>query len=104
MARDLGFNVLLCDPPRAAAEGPEKFCSLEYLLENSNVVTMHVPLDETTRGMADETFFALMRPGSIFINAARGEVINEQALIAAECEISEEFYDNFKKTYTGVNV
>ena len=83
MARYLGFNVLLCDPPRAAAEGPEKFCSLEYLLENSDIVTMHVPLDETTRGMADETFFALMKPGAIFINAARGEVIDEQALIAA---------------------
>ena len=83
MARYLGLNVLLCDPPRAAAEGPEKFCSLEYLLENSNAVTMHVPLDETTRGMADETFFALMRPGAIFINAARGEVIDEQALISA---------------------
>ncbi len=83
MARYLGFNVLLCDPPRAAVEGPEKFCSLEYLLENSDIVTMHVPLDETTRGMADATFFALMKPGAIFINAARGEVIDEQALIAA---------------------
>lgn len=83
LARYLGFNVLRCDPPRAAAEGEEGFCSLEYLLENSQIVTMHVPLDETTRGMADETFFALMRPGAIFINAARGEVINEDALIAA---------------------
>ena len=83
MARYLGLNVLLCDPPRAAAEGPEGFCSLEYLLENSDVVTMHVPLDETTVGMAGATFFALMKPGAIFINAARGEVINEEALIAA---------------------
>ena len=83
MARYLGFNVLRCDPPRAAAEGPEGFYSLEYLLEHSQVVTMHVPLDPTTRGMADETFFALMQPGSIFINASRGEVINEDALIAA---------------------
>lgn len=83
MARYLGFNVLRCDPPRAAVEGPDGFCSLEYLLENSQVVTMHVPLDSTTKGMADETFFALMQPGSIFINAARGEVINEAALIAA---------------------
>lgn len=83
LARYLGFEVLRCDPPRAAAEGEEGFCSLEYLLENSDIVTMHVPLDETTRGMADETFFALMKPGAIFINAARGEVINEEALIAA---------------------
>ena len=83
LARYLGFNVLRCDPPRAVAEGPEGFCSLEYLLEHSDVVTMHVPLDDNTRGMADETFFALMKPGAIFINAARGEVINEDALIAA---------------------
>lgn len=83
MARYLGFNVLRCDPPRAALEGPEGFCSLEYLLENSHIVTMHVPLDSTTKGMADETFFALMQPGSIFINASRGEVIDEAALIAA---------------------
>lgn len=83
MARYLGFNVLLCDPPRAAAEGGDGFCSLEFLLANSQVVTMHVPLDETTRGMADEDFFMLMPPGSIFINAARGEVLDDEALIQA---------------------
>lgn len=83
MAEYLGFNVLKCDPPRAAAEGPEGFCSLEYLLANSHVVTMHVPLDETTRGMADENFFTLMKPGSIFINASRGEVVKESALMEA---------------------
>ena len=81
MARYLGFNVLLCDPPRAVTEGAEAFCSLEYLLANSQIVTMHVPLDETTRGMADEDFFMLMPPGAIFINAARGEVLNEKALM-----------------------
>ena len=80
MARYLGFNVLRCDPPRAEAEGPEGFCSLDYLLENSQIVTMHVPLEESTRKMANETFFALMQPGSIFINASRGEVVDEDAL------------------------
>jgi len=79
MAEYLGFNVLRYDPPRAEAEGPEGFCSLEYLLENSQIVTMHVPLTETTRNMANEAFFALMQPGSIFINAARGEVVDEEA-------------------------
>ena len=83
MARYLGFNVLRCDPPRAAAEGEEGFCSLEYLLANSQIVTMHTPLDDTTRGMADEEFFMLMQPGAIFINASRGEVMNEDALKAA---------------------
>ena len=80
LARYLGFRVLECDPPRALAEGPEEFCSLEYLLANSDVVSLHVPLDEGTRGMADEDFFTLMHPGSIFINASRGEVVDETAL------------------------
>ena len=83
MAEYLGFNVLRCDPPRAATEGSEGFCPLEYLLENSQVVTMHVPLDENTRNMADEAFFALMQPGAIFINASRGEVVNDDALKVA---------------------
>ena len=81
MARYLGFKVLLCDPPRAAVEGPEGFCSLEYLLANSQIVTMHVPLDATTRNMADKGFFDLMPVGSIFINASRGEVVDEDALM-----------------------
>ena len=83
MARHLGFNVLLCDPPRAEAEGPEGFCSLEYLLANSQIVTLHVPLDDTTRRMAGEEFFMMMRPGAIFINASRGEVVDDDALINA---------------------
>ena len=83
MARTLGFKVLLNDPPRAAKEGPEGFVSLEELLEKATVVTLHVPLDEITRGMAGEDFFSRMQPGSIFINASRGEVVDEGALIHA---------------------
>ena len=83
MARTLGIKVLLNDPPRAQAEGPEGFVDLDELLENATVVTMHVPLNDSTRGMANEDFFAKMRPGSIFINAARGEVVDEAALLHA---------------------
>ena len=83
MAESLGFKVMRCDPPRAEKEGPEGFCTIEELLEHSQVVTLHVPLDETTREMANDTFFTLMLPGTIFINAARGEVVNEAALMAA---------------------
>lgn len=83
MAEYLGFNILRCDPPRAEKEGPEGFCSLEHLLENSQIVTLHVPLDNTTRGMANPAFFTLMQPGAIFINAARGEVVDEEALLEA---------------------
>lgn len=83
MAEYLGFNILRCDPPRAEKEGLEGFCSLEHLLENSQIVTLHVPLDNTTRGMANPAFFTLMQPGAIFINAARGEVVDEEALLEA---------------------
>ena len=80
MARNLGFQVLLCDPPRASREGPEGFVSLEELLEKSQVVTLHVPLDGTTRSMASEHFFSRMQDGAVFINASRGEVVDEHAL------------------------
>jgi erythronate-4-phosphate dehydrogenase len=80
MARYLGFNVLRCDPPRAAAEGEEGFCTLDELLANAHIVTMHVPLDETTRGMVSEDFFLKMQFGTIFINASRGEVLVDEAL------------------------
>ena len=82
-ARNLGFHVLRCDPPRAAEEGPEGFVPLEQLLEQSDIVTMHVPLDDTTRGMAGDAFFSKMRTGAIFINASRGEIVDEQALLRA---------------------
>ena len=83
MARHIGFNVLRCDPPRAREEGEEGFCSLEHLLLNSKVVTLHVPLNDSTRGMADENFFSLMRPGAFFINTSRGEVMSDSALMDA---------------------
>lgn len=76
----LGFKILKCDPPRAEAEGPFGFCDLDYLLQNSQIVTMHTPLNETTRGMADRHFFSMMRPGAFFINASRGEVVCDEAL------------------------
>ena len=82
-ARKLGFRVLLCDPPRALSEGPEGFVSLERLLEESSVVTLHVPLDATTFHMAGERFFSMMRPGALFINSSRGDVVVERALAQA---------------------
>lgn len=85
LARHLGFKVLLCDPPREAAEGNEdgKFCDLDYLLKNADIVTIHTPLNPTTRNMANAEFFGKMREGAIFINTARGEVMDETALKAA---------------------
>ena len=82
-AEKLGFQVLMCDPPRAEMEGPDKFCTLDFLLENAQVVTMHTPLEDSTRIMADEIFFQKIAPGTIFINTSRGEVVDEAALMRA---------------------
>ena len=83
MARHIGLRTLLCDPPRAAVEGPDAFCTLPTLLEQADVVTLHVPLSEQTRRMADDSFFWSMKPGAVFINTARGEVVDEDALMRA---------------------
>jgi len=83
MARHLGFKVLLCDPPRAEKEGSAEFVELDYLLRNSDIVTMHVPLLDSTRGMANADFFEKMKLGAIFINSSRGEVVVDEDLIAA---------------------
>ncbi|NLB55767.1 MAG: 4-phosphoerythronate dehydrogenase, partial [Lentisphaerae bacterium] len=65
----LGMNLLLNDPPRAESEGSDGFVSLEQLLAESDIVTMHVPLIKTgkhpTLQMVNEKFFELMKHGSI---------------------------------------
>lgn len=54
--------------------------SLEHLLSNSDVVTLHVPLDASTEGMLDAGRLALLKPTAILINAARGGLVDETAL------------------------
>ena len=88
VAKALGFRVLACDPPRAAAEFagcPEQspFVDLVTLLDGADVVTVHVPLDKTTRGLINADFLARMKPGAILINSSRGPVADGAALVAA---------------------
>lgn len=54
--------------------------SLEMLLARSDIVSVHVPLDETTRGMLDARRLAFMKPTAVLINAARGGLVDEAAL------------------------
>lgn len=87
LARFLGYRVLLCDPPRERAEyagrSDSPFVPLACLLSQSDVVAVHVPLDESTRGMIGTDFLSVMRPGAILINASRGEVADGKALVRA---------------------
>lgn len=89
----LGFDVLRNDPIKEREQTMafnngdlqlkdfKDYYSLEYLLEHSDIITVHVYLDETTRGMVDESFLKQMKEGGVFINSSRGEVVNEQALL-----------------------
>ena len=91
-----GMRVLRNDPPREAAEGPAGFTSLPELLAASDVVTLHIPLWPENRDFADEAFFAAMKSGASFINASRGEVVDEEALLAARPRLDKLVLDVWK--------
>jgi len=59
---------------------------LDTLLRASDIVTVHVPLDASTRNMIDARALALMKPTAFFINAARGGIVDERALMSALME------------------
>jgi erythronate-4-phosphate dehydrogenase len=84
-AKALGMNVLLNDPPRARSEGKEGFVSLRELLENADVVSLHVPLNrggqDNTFQMVDARFIDQLKQGAVLINTSRGGVVSEEELI-----------------------
>ena len=84
----LGMTVLLNDPPRARAEGDAlPFVALDEVLARADVITLHVPLTaagrDATAGLAGPSFFSKLKPGAIFINAARGGLLDTAALLGA---------------------
>lgn len=87
VGRALGMKVLLNDPPRERREGPEQFCSLDKILEQSDIITLHVPLircgEDATWHLFDEAMIDRLKPGQILINAARGPVVDDSALKSA---------------------
>lgn len=87
LASILGMKVLLNDPPRARVEGETGFCSLETVLAESDIITLHVPLnlqgEDATFHMADEAFFKRLGKKPMLINACRGEVMETKAAIEA---------------------
>lgn len=86
-ARALGLRVVMNDPPRAMTEPGGGFLPLEEILPRADIVTLHVPLEAggpfPTRGMVDCRFLSMVKPGCTFINASRGEVVDEDALLLA---------------------
>jgi len=75
MAERKGMHVLLNDPPKGIG------VSLDEIERNCDIITFHVPLDRTTYHLCDEVFLRQCKPGALIINAARGGVVDEQALL-----------------------
>ena len=86
-ARALGIRVLLNDPPRARATGNPAYLPLDQVLAESDIVTLHVPLEkgglDPTHHLANARFFARLKPGAIFVNAARGSIVDTPSLLEA---------------------
>ncbi len=80
-------NIIYYDEIRQSPEVEEllgaRFVPIETLLETSDVVSLHVPLNDSTHGMIDARVLGRMKPKAILINTCRGPVVQEDALIDA---------------------
>lgn len=87
LARAVGMEVLAYDPyvpaDDPAWQGVRRLESLEELLAAADAVSLHVPLNQDTRHLIDARALGIMKPGALLINAARGGVVDEDALVAA---------------------
>lgn len=86
LAQAMGMKVVAIDPlypAQGPVPGVTMLGRLEDLLRQSNVVSLHVPLDATTRGMIGRAQIDLLPPKSILVNTARGPVVDEAELVAA---------------------
>ena len=85
-AQAFGMKLLAYDPFVAEERARElglKLVSLADLLKDSDVVTLHTPSTEATRGLMSKENLSLMKKSAILVNCARGDLVDEQALAAA---------------------
>jgi len=85
LSRSFGMKILGNDINKKLVNKYKfvKFVSLSYLLQNSDVVTLHVPLDNSTRKLVNKNNIAGISKHSILINCSRGGIVDEPALINA---------------------
>lgn len=83
LLRAFGARVLVHDAMGVSVPAGVEACSLRELLEQSDITTLHVPFDDSTRHLINRESLALMKPGSLLVNASRGGLIDEDALLAA---------------------
>ena len=84
LAKAIGMNVIVWSrsltPEKAKALGVGFCASLENLAEQSDAVSVHLALSKETRGVINADFFGRMKKGALFVNTARGEVVDFPAL------------------------
>lgn len=84
IARAFGMNVLAYGRNKnTIAESGIRFAEFDELLAESDVITLHCPLTESTRGMINKNTISRMKDGAMLINTARGPIINEADLAEA---------------------
>ncbi|PVY75714.1 (S)-sulfolactate dehydrogenase [Cupriavidus alkaliphilus] len=88
LARALGMQVMAFDP--AMADNAPPFAELgvspaqlDHLLAGADVVSLHIPLIESTQNFIDKRRLAAMKPGAILVNTARGGIVDEHAVATA---------------------
>lgn len=86
VAEIFGMKVLLNDPPIERAEGSEKFVSIETIMNEADIITLHVPLnmkgEDATFHLGNELFLSSLKKKPVLINSCRGEVIETEAVKA----------------------
>jgi phosphoglycerate dehydrogenase-like enzyme len=87
LAKAFGMRVQYYDIVRLSEDAEDalgvRFRLLRELLKSSDVVSLHVPLNESTRGMISAGELALLKPAAILVNTCRGPVVDEAALYRA---------------------
>ncbi len=83
VAKALGMNILVhTRTPKADGDGI-RYVSLDELLENSDYITLHCPLNEQTKYMINKVAISKMKPSAVIVNTGRGPLINEADLCEA---------------------
>ena len=83
VAKALGMNILVhTRTPKADGDGI-RYVSLDELLENSDYITLHCPLNDKTKHMINKETIAKMKPSAVIVNTGRGPLINEADLCEA---------------------
>lgn len=82
-AESWGFRVICCDPPRQAREGLADFRTAEEVAREADILTLHTPLDSSTRHLVNDSLLQMMKPDALIINSSRGPVVDQKAILKA---------------------